>query len=81
MVKRKSLHESSSCYELIDILGLHILRKVLATMRMVTGPTWYSIIAEASDVQLNLSTHEDSVDYPIPNLRHYTESLKIFSLM
>ena len=61
--------------ELIDIFGLHVLRKVLATMRMVTGPTWYSIIAdEASDVinteQLNLSirwvsdsyeAHEDSV--------------------
>ena len=56
--------------ELLEILGLTVLRNLLQKMKEVTGPAWFSIIAdEATDVcnseQLNLSIRWVSDDYEV----------------
>ena len=56
--------------ELIEILGITVLRNILQKMKNVTGPAWFSIIAdEATDVcnteQLNLSIRWVSNDYEV----------------
>ena len=73
MENRYTSHQSVN--ELIEILGLSLLRNLLRKMKEVTGPAWFSIIAdEATDCanteQLNLSirwvsdiyeVHEDPI--------------------
>ena len=59
-----------SVNEQIEILGLSVLRNLLRNMKEVTGPAWFSVIAdEARDVtnteQLNLSIRWVSDDYEI----------------
>ena len=56
--------------EMIVILGLTVLRTLLSKMKGVTGPRWFSIIAdEATDTcnteQLNLSIRWVSDDYVV----------------
>ena len=56
--------------ELLEILGLTVLRNLLQKMKEVTGPAWFSIIAdEATDVcnteQLNLSIRWVSDSYEV----------------
>ena len=56
--------------EQVCILGQTLLCKLLVQMKDVTGPAWYSIIAdEATDVvnseQLNLSIHWVNDNYEI----------------
>ena len=56
--------------ELIEILGLSVLRNLFKKMKEVTGPAWFAIIAdEATDVvkteQLNVSIRWVSDDYEV----------------
>lgn len=59
------------CHQFVnEILGLTVLRNLLHKMRKVTGPAWFSVIAdEASDVcnteQLNLSIRWVSDSYEV----------------
>ena len=65
---RYTSHQSVN--ELIEILGLSLLRNLLRKMKEVTGPAWFSIIAdEATDCanteQMNLSIRWVSDNYKV----------------
>lgn len=58
-IKENKYTSHQSINELLSIMGQSILRSLLATIKNVTGPAWFSIIAdEATDIcnteQLNL---------------------------
>lgn len=91
-IKQNKYTCNQSVNELLTIMGQSVLRNLLAAMKNVTGPTWFSIIAdEATDIcnteQLNLSirwvsddykAHEDSIAFfRVPD----TKSETLFSVI
>ena len=65
--------------ELIEMLGLSLLRKLVRALKESTGPAWFSIIAdEATDVaneQTNLSIRWVNYDYEV-----HEDSVRLFSV-